>query len=255
MFTVTQGSNSFFINKMKPGETIEKSIEMKVKSDATTKAYPVTLTIEYEYDGIKPNTETGEVGLKKVETLNLNAEENARPVADNISVSSWEGAVTVGGTATLTFDFYNMGKATLNNVIANLEGDGFTTANGSMYFIGNVEAGASKNVQFDVIPNMEGKAKGTIKISYEDSNGETIEFTKDFESDVMAAVPVDTGTGKDGAVDVMNPGAVAGKKDILPIWAFVLLQLAIVAIFIPLTRKIIIGLYKSKLRKNEQEQF
>lgn len=253
VFTVTQGSNSFFINKMKPGETVEKTIEMKVKSDATTKAYPITLTIEYEYDGIKPNTETGEVGLKKVETLNLNAEENARPVADNISISSFDGSVTVGGTATLIFDFYNMGKATLNNVIVALEGDGFTKADGSSYYIGNVEAGASSNVQFDVIPNMEGKAKGTLKISYEDSNGDTIELKKDFEQDVMAAAPADGGIGNNGAVDTMNPGAIVGKKDILPIWAFLLVQIAICSIFIPLTRKLIIGLYKSKLRKNEQE--
>lgn len=256
IFTVTQGSNSFFINKIAPGESVENTIEMKVKSDATTKAYPITITIEYEYEGIVPNKETGEVGVKKTETLNLNAEENARPVVDNVNVSSYDGTVMVGGSATISFEFYNMGKAVLNNVIATLEGDSFTSADGSMKFIGNVEAGSSSFVEMNVIPNMEGEASGTVKLSYEDSNGETVEFTKEFTATVMpAATGMDPGIPTDGSGEVFNPDVTIAKEDILPIWAFVLVLLAIFVIFVPLTRKIIIGSYKKKLRKKEEEQY
>lgn len=254
IFTVTQGSNSFFINHMDPGETVENTIQMKVKSDATTKAYPLTLTIEYEYDGEKPNTETGEVGMKKIETLNLNAEENARPVVDGINVSSWNGPVMSGTAATLSFNFYNMGKAVLNNVSATVEGDGFTPTSG-MLFIGNVEAGSSAYEEIEVMPNSEGTVSGTLKISYEDSNGETIDFTKDFQADVMPAATVDPGAVDGGAGPVMNPDVPMAKKDILPIWAFVLIQIAIFVIFVPVTRKVIISGYKAKLRKNEREQY
>lgn len=253
VFTVTQGSNSFFINKIDPGETVKKTIEMRVKSDATTKSYPITITIEYEYDGITPNTETGQVGMTKTQTLNLNAEENARPVVDNVAVSTWDGSsVSVGTAATLGFDFYNMGKAVLNNVIVKLEGDGFTKADGTMYFIGNVEAGSSTHVEFDVIPNTEGTANGTLRVSYEDSNGETVEFTKDFTGDVIAAATTST---DDGSAQAANSEAVVAKKDILPCWAFVLIQIAIFIIFVPLTRKVMINAYKSKLRKKEDEQY
>lgn len=46
--------------------------------------------------------------------------ENARPVVDNIAVGSWDAPVVNQPTA-LTFEFYNMGKSTLNNVHATVE--------------------------------------------------------------------------------------------------------------------------------------
>lgn len=254
VFTPTQGSNSFFINKIAAGETAQNTIELKVKSDATTKAYPLKITIEYEYDGIEPNPETGEVGLTKVEELNLQAVENARPVVDNVSVYSWDGSVMAGGTATLAFEFYNMGKSVLNNVIATVEGD-FAKADGTMYFVGNVEAGNSSYVEFDVIPNMEGMAQGVLKVTYEDSNGDQIEFTKEFESQVMPASGIDTGVIGDGSQEVLNPDMMQTKKAIVPIWLFIIIQIVIFAAFVPITRKIIINVYKSKLRKKEQEQY
>jgi len=253
VFTPTQGSNSFFISKIDAGETAQNTIELKVKSDATTKAYPLKLTIEYEYDGIEPNPETGVVGLTKVEELNLQAVENARPVADNINVYSFDGNVVAGSTATLAFDFYNMGKSVLNNVIASVEGD-FTKADGTMQFVGNVEAGNSSYVEFEVIPNVEGTAKGVLKISYENSNGEQVEFSKDFQSEIMPSSSVDSGIPEGGAIDVLNPEAVQAKKDIVPIWLFVIIQIGIFAAFIPITRKVIISIYKAKLRKKDQEK-
>ncbi len=109
IFSVTQGSNSFFISKIEPGESVQQTVELKVKSDATTKAYPLKVAIEYEYEGIKPNPETGEVGEKRTEELNLQAIENSRPVVDYVNVYSWDGNVVSGSPASLSFEFYNMG--------------------------------------------------------------------------------------------------------------------------------------------------
>ncbi|MGB4659369.1 MAG: hypothetical protein WBI07_09320, partial [Mobilitalea sp.] len=184
VFSVTQGSNSFFVAKISAGETVSTTVEMKVKSDATTKAYPIEITIEYEYDGIEANPTTGEVGESIVQKLNLQAIENSRPVVDNVSVYSWDGAVMTGTAATLSFEFYNMGKSPLNNVIATVEGD-FTKTDGEMYFIGNAAEGSSSYIEFEVMPGMEGTAKGTVRITFEDSNGDEVEFTKDFEAEVM----------------------------------------------------------------------
>ncbi len=254
VFTVTQGSNSFFINKMDPGETSQNTIQMKVKSDATTKAYPITITVEYEYDGIEPNTETGTVGITKTYTLNLNAMENARPVVDNVNVYSWDGTVMVQSSATLSFYFYNMGKSVLNNVMVSVEGDGFTSTGGILY-IGNVEAGTSQYEEIEVTPNYEGTATGTLKVSYEDSNGDTVEFTKEFSTDVMPAANIDTGIPDGGSGEVLNPDVTVAKDPILPIWAFVLVQIGIFIIFVPVTRKILISAYRGRLRRKEQEQY
>ena len=255
IYTVTQGSNSFFINKIGPGETVTNTIELKVKPDAITKAYPLKITLEYEYEGMLPNKETGQSGVTKTEEINLQATENARPKVENINVYSWDGALMVGATVNLSFEFYNMGKSPLNNVIATLEGDGFTKTDGNTYYIGNVQPGEPKPVDFEVIPNVEGLAKGTLKISYEDSNGDTIEYPMEFEKEIMAAGAMDPGGmmgGDPGAV--FNPEVLTAKKPILPIWAFVIVQIVIFVLFVPITRKVIINVYKSKLRKKEQEQ-
>ncbi len=250
IFSVTQGSNSFFINKIAPGETVQQTVEMKVKSDASTKAYELEVIIEYEYDGIKPNPETGVIGQTRTEKLNLQVVENSRPVVDYVNVYSWDGNVTLGNPATLSFEFYNMGKSPLNNVIATVDGD-FTKSDGNMFFLGNVAAGSSSYAEFDVIPNMEGTAKGVLHISFEDSNGDKIEFTKDFETQVMSATTFEPGM-PGGDIDVFNPEVPVAKKEIIPVWLFVIIQIVIFAAFIPITRKIVISVYKARLRKQEQ---
>jgi hypothetical protein len=254
IFSVSKGSNSFFISKIAAGETATNTLELKVKSDASTKAYPLKITIEYEYDGIKPNPTTGVIGETKVEELSLQAVENSRPFIDYVNVYSWDGTVIVNTPATCTFDFYNMGKSPLNNVTATLEGD-FTKTDGSMTILGNVESGASAFAEFEVIPLVEGISKGVLRITFEDSNGEQVEFTKEFETPVMGAQMMDPGMGEGGAVDVFNPEVPAAKKAILPIWLFVIIQIVIFILFIPVTRKVIIGVYKSKLRKKEEEKY
>ncbi len=252
IFSPTQGSNSFFISRIEAGETVQKSLEMKVKADATTKAYPLKLTIEYEYDGIEANPTTGEVGETRVEELNLQAVENSRPVVDYVNVYSWDGNVMVGNPATLSFEFYNMGKSPLNNVIATVEGD-FTKSDGNMYFIGTVDAGSASFVEFDVIPNVEGTAKGILHITFEDSNGDEIKFDKEFETMVQGAMTWDPGMEPGIGEEVFNPDLVQGKKEILPLWLFIIIQVAIFIVFMPVSRKVIIQIYKAKLRRAEYE--
>ncbi|HWT26378.1 MAG TPA: hypothetical protein VN131_00430 [Mobilitalea sp.] len=256
VFAVTQGSNSFFIAKIDPGETVTNTLEMKVKADATTKTYPLDIAIDYEYDGAEPNPQTGEIGESKTEKLNLQAVENSRPVIDNVNVYAWDGNVVVGNPATFHFEFYNMGKSPLNNVIAYIEGD-FTKSDGNMYFVGNVAEGSSAYADFDVIPNMEGVSKGVLRITFEDSNGNQKELTKDFESPVQpaSAAVMNPGMGQGGAGEVFNPTVPVAKKAIVPVWLFIIIQVIIFVLFIPITRKVIINIYKSKLRKQEQEQY
>ncbi|MBH1941697.1 hypothetical protein I5677_12415 [Mobilitalea sibirica] len=253
IFSVTKGSNSFFINKIDPGETVSNTIELKVKSDASTKTYPFKITIEYEYDGLEPNPQTGEIGETKELELNLQAVENSRPVVDYVNVYSYDGMVVAGNPATLSFEFYNMGRSPLNNVIATVEGD-FTKADGNMYFIGNVPEGGSSYVEFDVMPNMEGMAKGTVIITFEDSNGDEIQYIKEFETMVNGAQAWDPGMGGEFE-EVFNPVMPTPKKQILPTWVFIIIEVVVFLLFIPITYKSIISIYKRKLRKKEEEQY
>ncbi len=252
IFTVAQGSNSFFIPNINAGEQAQKTISLKVKADAMTKAYPVKIVIEYEYEGIKPNPETGEVGVTRTEELNLQAIENARPELNNINIYSWDGNVVVGGTATLGFEFYNLGKSQLNNVAISVGGD-FTKTDGDVKFIGNVAAGTPYYDEFEVTPNVEGTAKAILTVTFEDSNGDEVKFTKEYTTQVMPPIDMNPAVMDPNSMGAFNPMPLA-KEPILPVWGFILLEIALAAIFVPVTRKVVITLYKAKLRKLENEQ-
>ena len=250
IFAVTEGSNTFYISEIPAGETVQNSLSLKVKSDAVTKAYPVEIKVEYEYDGAEANPTTGEIGETITETINLQAIENARPVVNNVYVGSYE-MPTINQPTALTFEFYNMGKSVLNNVYATVEGD-FTLTTGSMYFIGNVEAGASEFAELEVIPALEGLAKGNLVITFEDSNGDEVKVTKEFEATVQGVLIPDNSGGNMGG----DPGVIVvpAKKAILPIWLFIILQIVILAVMIPIARKTKLSLHRNKLRKQEEAE-
>lgn len=62
-----------------------------------------------------------------------------------------------------------------------------------MHYIGNVSPGSAEYVEFDVIPNMEGMAKCILKITFEDSNGDEVEYIKEFEQMVNSPMVWDPG--------------------------------------------------------------
>lgn len=249
IFSVNKGSNTFFITEIPAGETTENILELRVKADATTKAYPLEITMEYEYEGAKPNPTTGAIGETTKETINLQAVENSRPVVDNIAVGSWDAPV-VNQPTVLTFEFYNMGKSPLNNVHASVEGD-FKLSTGNMYFIGNVAAGSQEYAELEVIPSIEGQAKGKLVVTFEDSNGDEVSITKEFEGTIQGEFNPDTNGGMPGGEVPNMPTA---KEPILPIWAFIIIQIVILAIGIPVTRKVRLGLYRRKLSKQEEAE-
>lgn len=245
VFAVTKGSNTFYLSEIAAGETVQNSIELKVKSDAVTKAYPLEIKFEYEYDGAEVNPTTGEIGEKVSEMINLQAVENSRPVVNNIYVGAY-GAPTINQPTGVTFEFYNMGKSTLNNVYATVEGD-YSLTTGNMYYIGNVQSGASEYVEMEIIPMIEGTAKGTLVISFEDSNGEEVKVNKEFEAEVQGEFIPEIPEGGMGEF----PMEEQAKKPILPAWLFIIIQIGIIAIGIPVTRKILLSLHLRKLRKKE----
>jgi hypothetical protein len=247
IFSVTKGSNTFYITEISAGETVENNIELRVKSDATTKAYPIIIKMEYEYEGAEANPTTGEIGETAEETINLQAVENSRPVVDNITVGSWDAPI-VNQPTTLSFQFYNMGKSALNNVHASVEGD-FYLSTGNMYFIGNVEAGGQEYAEMEVIPTLEGQAKGTLIVTFEDSNGDEVTVKKEFEGAIQGETIIPPGgEGTGGEI----PPAITAKAAILPTWAFILIQVAIVVIALPVSRKVVLNLHRKKLRKQEE---
>ncbi len=250
VFSVSEGSNSFYIDKIAPGETRTNTLPMKVKNDTATNSYEIEITLAYEYDDM-PVIEGKEEGTIETATIKLQAVENARPVVQNVSVGNWD-TPTVNVETAMVFDFYNMGKSPLNNVYFTLEGD-FTLSTGTMFYLGTISAGSYEQPELTVLPNKEGTCSGKIIIHYEDSNGDEVTQEQEF-NDVYVNAAYDPGMDDNMGdwnipVDVSPTETV---KPILPLWLFLVIQAGILVVVIPVVRMIGIKLHKKKLLKQDQ---
>lgn len=249
-FSVTKGSNSFFVQGIEPGEKESITINLKASAAAMTGSYPISIQMEYEYDGMTA-TEANN-GVVVTETKMLLIKENLRVSVENVSVGGWMTPYA-NQTTQLSFSVYNMGKSTLNNVYFTLDGD-FSVANGSSYYYGSLQAGYPDYIEMDIIPLVSGEATGTLTIHMEDSNGD--EVTSETE---ISAYIMEMGGGPDDPYEPFDPGIPVGPvtpdtpqaKPIvsIPIFAVILVVVFLVSLFV--ARGIRIALYKRKLRKEE----
>ena len=257
-FSVTAGGNSFFVNEIKPQETAPITINLKASGAVTTGAYPIHIKIEYEYEGmIATASYSGEV---VEEEILLQVKENLRPSVENVYIGSWETPM-VNQPTTLNFEFYNMGKSTLNNTYITIEGD-FMLSNGSnSYYIGNISAGMPEYVEFEVVPMVEGEAVGKMIIHMEDSNGDEVTMEKEFTTFVMGEMSwEDPGFYDPGYIEdpsFEDPSSQTMQNAVfhveLPLWLFLVIQAGIMVVVIPVTRAIYLSIYKRKMKKEDEE--
>lgn len=250
-FSVTKGSNSFFVQEVGPGEKVPLTINLKASAAATTGSYPISIQMEYEYDGM-PVME-GNNGVVVTETKMLLIKENLRVSVENVSAGGWNTPY-VNQTTQLSFSVYNMGKSTLNNVYFTLEGD-FSVANGDSYYYGSLQAGMPDYVEMDIIPLVAGEAKGILTIHMEDSNGDEVTS----QSEISAYIMETGGDTPVGPVDPIGPVDPVGPVDpaeqpaepivSIPVFVAILVAAFLVSLFV--ARGVRIALYKKKLRKEE----
>jgi len=255
VFSVTAGGNSFFVNSIKAQETAPLTINLKASAAATTGAYPIQIKMEYEYEGmVTTSTYTGEV---VEEEILLQVKENLRPSVENVYVGSWDTPM-VNQPTVMNFEFYNMGKSTLNNTYVTIEGD-FMLSNGSnSYYIGNIAAGMPEYIEFDVVPLVEGEAVGKMIIHMEDSNGDEVTMEKEFTAYVMGEMMwedpgfMDPGYMDPGFMDPSMPvdGEVT-EEPIVPLWMFLCIQGVILVIVIPTVRATRLAAYRKKIKRED----
>ncbi len=189
-FMIAKGSNTFYIESMGPKESLSKSIELNVKQDLASKSYPINIRFDYE-DSKGTNYNSDEV-------INLPVTEYSKLVINSVYVSE----AYVNGSTSLSFDYINMGKATVSNLTASVEGD-YTSVQ-PINYIGNLTAGTSDYYDIEVTPTKEGENFGTLVLSFEDSSGKIIEVRKEFSGFAMAEfVPNDVPSGDDSYMDPM----------------------------------------------------
>ncbi|SCZ77642.1 COG1361 S-layer family protein [Acidaminobacter hydrogenoformans] len=181
VFSPMDMASSFFIEAMGRKESMTKVVRMRVKNDASVKAYGLTVTFEYEdsagnaYDDQNnPYKEEEVVSIPVIQPVRLETSEIGIP---------WEAYVN--NPIPLSFEFYNLGKSTLYNMMVKVEVEGELQIQGSNYYVGNFEAGRSDYFDTTLIPMAEGQAAGMVVFEYEDANGEAGRIEKPFSVNVM----------------------------------------------------------------------
>ena len=261
MFAPASGGNSFFIQSIPAGESRDCSIELKVSHEVSTASYDVSILVEYEYDDMT-KTDTDNGGIREDNIVKLAATENARPEVQNIymyDAFTYSDTPTVGSNCNMNFEFYNMGRSALNNVFITIEGD-FTLATGSMHYIGSVAPGSGEYIDCEIIPNIEGEAVCNVVVHFEDSNGDEVTKTTEHTVYVQGAqaspFPDDYTGGDDWqGGDITPVGPVEEPKEpIVKLWLFIVIQVAVLVVGLFVTRGIIIGVHKSKLKKKAEAE-
>jgi hypothetical protein len=230
-------ASSFFIENMGRQQMLTKVIRMRVKNDAAVKTYGLTITFEYEdskgnaYDEQKnPYKEEETVSIPVIQPVRLETSEIGMPPEAYLN-----------NPIPLSFEFYNLGKSILYNMMVKVEGN--FQIQGSNYFVGNFEAGRSDYFDTTLIPMAEGETTGMVVFEYEDANGVTGRVEKPFTVRVMPDPMNTPGEGFPGEGEVPPEGMPQGP-------ASKLLILAILAALAGLVGGVLI--WKHRLEKKRK---
>lgn len=239
-FSPANSSNSFFIEKLGTKETTEIALDLLPRADAKPDSYPVILTFEYEYlaNGKRAKAET----ITETITIPLQQEDRF-----TINQPEYPESCGVGEMAYISVSFINKGKSGVYNVIADIEGEGFTKSSAA-YYVGNVNSGAEEYYDVQITPDMEGTIEANIVVTYEDANGTEREQRTPI---TISAVSYNYDFSYDdgGMVDIgMEEIPVEESSDMTWLW-FVIggVVVAIVAVII------IVAVVKKKKKQRELE--
>ena len=232
-FLPTAGSSTIFVDSIGPNATKSISIELKSKADLAQKPYVVTVNMEYEDSKANPFTETASVSVPIKQEAKV----------DLSSIQAMPDAIDVGNEANVMFSIYNVGKTKLYNVNVKFVADSIS---GGDVFIGNMDPGATGNVDAYLMGQAATMDDGTVKIiiSYEDEEGKEAAIEK------TMTLFVNEPFYPDMMEDPMMEG-MEEQRSGFPWWGYVIIGVAVVggaAAAVLLIKK------KKKAKKIAQEE-
>lgn len=228
-FTLEGGSNSFYVSELKPAGEFSKTFYLRAKTDALSRAYPVTINFDYEDSDGNTHSSTEKINIPVVERTELSI--------DNVN-GPYE--MYLGNTGYISFEYYNKGKATISNLSVSVEGD-YSSANNTNY-IGNVEPGTGNYSEVEVKADVAGDAKGTLVFSFEDSSGNVKTIRRAIEGVVYGEEPA-------FEPDINNdiPMDIDYDEDQLKWWQIALIGLGVFLVTMIVARLITIKVMMKKI--------
>lgn len=232
-FLPTAGSSTIFVDKIPANGTKSISIEMKSKADLAQKPYVVTVNMEYEDSDANAFTETASVSVPIKQEAKV----------DVSTVNLMPEAIEVGSEANAMFSIYNVGKTKLYNVNIKFEADSIS---GGDTFLGNLEPGATGNVDAYIMGQAATMDDGTVKIliTYEDEEGKQASIEKTMTLYVNEPYYEEF---DDSMIDM----DMMEETKSFPVWGIVLIAAAVIAAAVI---AIVVIKKKKKAKKLAQEE-
>ena len=181
VFTPIEGSNSFYIEQIAPREEVERSIKLMIKGDADAKSYQLYANIEYE------DSKSNPVSAK--ESISIPVSQVTKVTINDVMITS--PYISQNQPFSISYTFINMGKTTLYNVMASVEGPFSMPAQG--WYAGNLSPGSQDYYDTSITPEFGGEQTGYALITYEDAQGNLFEERLEFP--FYAAEAMDMGNG------------------------------------------------------------
>lgn len=236
-FAIAGGTNTFYVDALWAGYSMTQTVPMQALASAKSGAQPVTVNFRYEYvDAGARSSSQSDVKIS-VPISQPDRFEISDPVVPD--------QVIAGQENTVTMEYVNKGKGDIANVEATMEGEGFDATMKTQY-VGNVASGATGTIGYAFTPHASGELKTTLKVTYEDSDGQT--KTKEFPLTMSVAdAPAADQPGASDSVE--GRGGDRG----LPVPAYVAIAVGVVAVIAAIVL-LVRRRRKQKAKKNDIDE-
>lgn len=236
-FAIAGGTNTFYVDALWAGYSMTQTVPMQALASAKSGAQPVTVNFRYEYvDAGARSSSQSDVKIS-VPISQPDRFEISDPVVPD--------QVIAGQENTVTMEYVNKGKGDIANVEATMEGEGFDATMKTQY-VGNVASGATGTIGYAFTPSAAGELKTTLKVTYEDSDGQT--KTKEFP--LTMSVADAPAADQPGASDSVEG---RGSDRGLPVPAYVAIAVGVVAVIAAIVL-LVRRRRKQKAKKNDIDE-
>ncbi len=194
-FVPVGSSNAYFIDKIGAGEVNTHTLTLRC--DRNTEPGTKGLTVSMAYEDSKGSE------LSSEDTVSITVTQPSRLVIGDLTLPQEAYA---GEEACVSLKFYNMGKNALANLMVSVTGD-FGQLQNNSNFVGNMASGTDEDYECYIVPNEVGTVEGTIRIQYDNEDGnivieevpfsfEATEYVDDFSDEPMPEEPEKKGVPK-----------------------------------------------------------
>lgn len=236
-FAIAGGTNTFYVDALWAGYSMTQTVPMQALASAKSGAQPVTVNFRYEY--VDAGTRSSSQSDVKISVP------ISQPDRFEISDPVVPDQVIAGQENTVTMEYVNKGKGDIANVEATMEGEGFDATMKTQY-VGNVASGATGTIGYAFTPSAAGELKTTLKVTYEDSDGQT--KTKEFP--LTMSVADAPAADQPGASDSVEG---RGSDRGLPVPAYVAIAVGVVAVIAAIVL-LVRRRRKQKAKKNDIDE-